>query len=314
MSVPTTTTASAAVSTSTRARIQQLMSNASSTNTKRAYLKDWNQFSGWCIDQDQTALPAAPATVAAYVVHLRDTERRKYSTIQRKVSAISKAHTANGHNSPARSNVVSELLKGLRRETSTDGTKQAPALRLADVERVCIELASSTSARATRDRAALLVGFFGAFRRSEIAALTWENLTTDDKGVTVLVERSKTDQDGKGTVKVLPYRPKPDACPVRALNALQQLASSTSVFPEIRKGDNVTSEAMSARAVDRIVKRYFGQQYSAHSLRAGFVTEAAAKGATHQQIMTQSGHKDVKTVQRYTRFTDAWEANAATLL
>lgn len=298
---------------STVSRVKELTSKATADNTKRAYLADWNQFTSWCMDTGTDSLPALPGTLAAYVVYLRDTKGFKASTIHRKVSAIRKAHKANAHQVDTSS--LSELLKGLRREAADlSEAKQAAALRMSDLVEVCEQLSEQGTARAIRDKAVLLVGFIGGFRRSELASLRWEDLKEDEKGFTVLVRKSKTDQEGQGMVKAIPFRSNYKACPVRALRALKAWNLSGPIFPSITKGDRIQPEGMSAKAIDRIVKRYFGKGYSAHSLRSGFVTEAATKGASHQQIMNQTGHKDVKTVQRYTRFSDVWEANAASLV
>lgn len=296
-------------------RIKELLNAASSQNTRRAYDTDLEQFSEFCLRAGLEAMPATPETIARYITDIETSF--KASTIQRKVSAISKAHKQAGFVSPTSHPQVKEVLKGLRNERSDQRQKQAPALTVEQVERAARNLADVNTNKALRDRAALLLGFFGAFRRSELASLRWEDIQDDNNGLTIFIRKSKTDQEGKGQYKVFPYRSNPKACPVRALSAWQmcdQVTGRDYVFTSITKGDNVNDKPLSGRDIDRLIKRLFTDDYSAHSLRAGFVTEARRKGARIEAIKMQTGHKSDATVLRYSRSLDAWEDNAAMLL
>lgn len=298
-------------------RIKELLDSASSTNTRRAYDTDLEQFSQFCIHSGLEEMPATPETIARYIAHIEISY--KASTIQRKISAISKAHKQRGHTSPASHPIVKEVLKGLRVERSEQRQKQAPPLSTEQIERASHNLSILYTNKALRDRAALLLGFFGAFRRSELAALKWDDVKEDEKGLTIYIGKSKTDQEGKGQYKIFPYRSDPKACPVRALRAwhtCDQVTGRDYVFTSITKGDNVNDKPLSGKDIDRIIKKIFGKHsgYSAHSLRAGFVTEARRKGARIEAIKMQTGHKSDATVLRYSRSLDAWEDNAAILL
>ena len=290
------------------ARVRELLDKRYADNTKVAYLADFRQFETWVGERQGSVLPCSPETLAAYVVHLES--MYKVSTVHRKVYAIGKAHIDAGFENPVLHKGVKEVLKGLRREKRSEGIKQAPALRLETIRPILKNLHTSTKNKALRDRALILLGFFGAFRRSELVGLKWEDLKEVENGFAVEVKHSKTDQEGEGMVKAIPYRSEVELCPVRALHALKELSSYEYVFTSITKGDKMKDKPLSSADVSRTVKKYFGEGYSAHSLRSGFITEASVKGNTHSQIMQQSGHKDVKTVQRYTRYTDAWEGNA----
>ncbi|MEL6845685.1 MAG: site-specific integrase, partial [Bacteroidota bacterium] len=264
------------------------------------------------LEKEMVCLPASIDTIAAYILNLED--HYKLSSLQRKVSSISKAHQEAGYveENPVASPQIRELMKGLRRDYKSKGQTQAPAIRLAQITPVCQGLLADGGMKAVRDRAIILIGFFGAFRRSEVASLMAEDIQRNENGLTITLRYSKTDQEGEGFVKAFPYRADMATCPVRALDLWQNNSGSLSgiLFRSVDRWGNVKDKSISDRDVDRIVRYYFGPDYSAHSLRAGFVTEAAAKGANTQAIMRQTGHKSAPTVQRYTRFNDAWEGNA----
>lgn len=289
-------------------RVRELLDKRYADNTKVAYLADFKQFEIWIGERQGAALPCSPETLVAYVVHMEGTY--KVSTVHRKVYAIGKAHIDAGFENPVLHKGVKEVLKGLRREKRSEGIKQAPALRLETIRPILKELHTSTTNKCLRDRALILLGFFGAFRRSELVGLKWEDLQQVENGYAVEVKHSKTDQEGEGMIKAIPFRSEIELCPIRALQALKENSSYEYVFTSITKGDKMRDKPLSSADVSRVVKRYFGEGFSAHSLRSGFITEASAKGSSHSQIMQQSGHKDVKTVQRYTRYTDVWEGNA----
>ena len=180
-----------------------------------------------------------------------------------------------------------------------------------------------------RNRALLLIGFAGAFRRSELVDLDVEDLDFRDEGLVITVRRSKTDQEGQGLLKGIPYGSDRDTCPIRSLQLWLETASITSgaIFRSVNKGDKVilhrrrNGEVIEARLggrdVARIVKRCAQragldpQRYAGHSLRAGFATTAAERQVPEQEIMDQTGHKSLLMLRRYIRKGSVLKNNAA---
>lgn len=164
-----------------------------------------------------------------------------------------------------------------------------------------------------RDRAILLLGFTGAFRRSELSELNLENLRFTEECVIVSLARSKTNQLGQHEEKAIFYSPEAKVCPIRSLQAwVRQLGRETGpVFVSLRKGERVTQARLSDKSINAVVQRYLGPDYSAHSLRASFVTVAKLAGADDSEVMNQTKHKTSAMIRRYTRIDDVRQHNAA---
>jgi integrase len=163
-----------------------------------------------------------------------------------------------------------------------------------------------------RNKALLLLGFTGAFRRSELVALNVEDLSFTDEGLIVSMNKSKTNQYGDYEEKAIFYSPEAVLCPIRTLQAWIQRLEKTSdaLFVRVRKGDRLTKDRLTDKTVNDLVKTYFGEEYSAHSLRASFITIAKINGADDSEIMRQSKHKTSAMIQRYTRIEDIKKHNA----
>jgi integrase len=176
------------------------------------------------------------------------------------------------------------------RQTFGGRQEGAPALRYNDIAAICKTFRSDIGS--VRNKAIILLGFAGGFRRSEIVALNVEDLDFDKNGLTITLLRSKTDQDGKGrTVAIVPGAA-PLTCPVAAVKAWLRAAGiedagNNALFYPVNRWGAVELNRPSDKTVDRIVKsacrtaRLKDKGYSAHSLRAGHVTEALAGGALH---------------------------------
>jgi integrase len=149
----------------------------------------------------------------------------------------------------------------------------------------------------------ILVGFFGALRRSEIAHLERETLRFENDAATLFVRRSKTDQLAMGRTIGLSRRS--DAiCPVRALGEyLEVHPQATGPLFLGSTPDGWVNERTIARVVKRWVEAIGGnpQQYSGHSLRAGFATAAALSGLSMPLIAVQTGHRTVQALSSYVR-------------
>jgi site-specific recombinase XerC len=162
--------------------------------TREAYRYQWGTFADWCAGRGVEALPADPATLAAYLANRAELGWRPAS-IALALTAIGAAHKAGGMVSPASHPAVAATWAGIRRTVGTAQRRAAPAT--VEAVRAMVGASNSASLGALRDRALLLVGFAGAFRRSELAALDVADLSFRAEGLVVTVRRSKTDQEGR---------------------------------------------------------------------------------------------------------------------
>ena len=296
---------------SVRANIDAALAPA----TRRAYDSDWRRFTSWCEGRGLGAMPAAAATVASYATDLADAGR-SVSTVRRAMASIGQAHRLAGHDSPTADAKVRVVLRGIRRRVGTAPRRAAP-LSLVDLRAAVARVPAGL--RGLRDRAMLLLGFAGAFRRSELVALDVDDIEQVDEGIVVTVRRSKTDQESEGRRVGIPLGAHAETCPVAALAAWLEAAGIESgpVFLELTRGGALTDRRASDRAVDRLVKRAAKAagldptSYSAHSLRAGFVTAAVKAGKREDRIMAQTGHRSHAVMQGYIREAGIFVDNAA---
>jgi site-specific recombinase XerD len=278
-------------------------------NTQRAYKADLNNFNKWCEENGQIALPASPETLAGYVAHLADT--CKWATINRRLAAISKLHQFQNLETPTQNRIFRTVMEGIKRAKGIR-QKQAPAFKLNKLKSIFREINTESNTK-LRDKALLLLGFTGAFRRSELVALNIEDLQFTDEGLIVSMNKSKTNQYGDYEEKAIFYSPEAILCPIRTLQSwVQRLErNSDALFVRVRKGDKITTNRLTDKTVNDLVKTYFGIEFSAHSLRASFITIAKINGADDSEIMRQSKHKTSAMIQRYTRIEDIKQHNAA---
>lgn len=281
-------------------------------NTQRAYKSDLKYFKEWCDENGQSELPASAPTLAAYVSHLADTH--KWASINRKLAAISKLHELNNLDLPTKDKAFRAVMEGIKR-TNGVRQKQAPAFKMNDLKKI-LRAIDITTHSGLRDKCLLLLGFAGAYRRSELVSLNIEDVDFNDDGAIISLSKSKTNQYGEAEEKAFFYSPETDFCPIRNLKQwMNRLGRSTGpLFVRVRKGDKITEERLNDMTVYETVKKYIGARYSAHSLRASFITIAKINGADDSEIMRQSKHKTSLMIQRYTRIEDIKKHNAATKL
>ena len=277
-------------------------------NTQRAYKSDLKDFNKWCEINGQIPFPVSPETLAAYVSHLADT--CKWATINRRLAAISKLHQLNNSETPTQNRIFKIVMDGIKR-TKGVRQKQAPAFKLNILKQLLRDFETKTHAD-LRNKALLLLGFTGAFRRSELVALNVEDLNFTEEGLVVSMQKSKTNQYGNYEEKAIFYSPEAILCPIRTLqNWIKTLEKTNdALFVRVRKGDKITKDRLTDKTVNDLVKTYFGEEFSAHSLRASFITIAKINGADDSEIMRQSKHKTSAMIQRYTRIEDIKKHNA----
>lgn len=292
---------------------QRRLGGAKAENTRRAYRADAAAFVAWCAGLGREAMPASPETVLLYANALADAGK-KPATIRRAVTSIAVAHKAQGLESPCSHPLVIDGLRGIRRELGT-AQRQAPPVTPAQLR--AMSQALGKDLRGIRDRAMLVLGFAGAFRRSEIGGLAVQDLAFDASGLTITVRRSKTDQEGAGERVGLPFGSDPLTCPVRLVRAWLDAAGIVDgfAFRSVTNGDKVLAEPANGHAVNRAIKRAAKAAglagFSAHSLRAGLATAAAKAGKSDRAIMKQGRWKSRAMVDRYVRDATLFEDNAA---
>ena len=297
-----------------------LAKNARASSTRRAYAGQWQRFGSWCSAHGLAPLPAAPSTVRRYVT-ARAAEGCKVSTLAQALAAIGEAHRVAGQSipSPKTDPELREAWKGIRRELRTRPERKAAAER--DVLREMVAALPSTLG-GIRDRALLLLGFAGAFRRSELVALDVADVTFTAEGLRVHVRRSKTDQESAGAEVGIRHGSAPLVCPVAAVRAWLE-ASAVTEGPLLRavdRHDNVRG-ALSGRDVARRVKAAAkrvgldASTFGGHSLRAGLATTAAKAGATTGEIMRQGRWSSAQMVEAvYVRPATVFDNAAAGVL
>jgi integrase len=259
-------------------------------------------------------MPAASETVAAFIAECA--ERLKVGTIQRRLNAIAEAHKAVGLESPTHSAIVKNTLKGIRRTKGMAPAQKAPTL--IDDIRAMVD-ATDAGLIGLRDRTLVLLGFAGAFRRSELVGLSVEDCLFSKNGLTVTLRRSKTDQAGEGRKIGIPYGSNPETCPVRNLELWIEQGGNTGgpLFRSITRHGHVQPGGLSGIDVARVVKKLAERagldaaKYAGHSLRAGHATSAAIAGASERSIMNQTGHRSVQMVRRYIRDGSLFRENSA---
>ncbi|MBS2038112.1 site-specific integrase [bacterium] len=252
--------------------------------------------------------------MACYVADLAET--KKVSSIERALVAIRKAHEVAGHADPTDARVVREAMKGIRRRKTVAQKKAAPLL--ASPLKTIVATLDLDRLKDLRDRALLCLGFTTGMRRSELVALDCEDIRPNERGASITIRRSKTDQEGAGREVAVCYGGN-GACPVKAVSEWLAAAGIASgpVFVEVnRHGKASVGKRLTAQVVRTVVKSRAEaagivgfENLSGHSLRAGLATQAALNGAQERDIAKQTGHKSEKILRGYIRQADLWQNN-----
>ncbi|MBR0798951.1 site-specific integrase [Bradyrhizobium jicamae] len=281
--------------------------------TRRAYETDHRLFVAWCEAKGIASnLPAAAETVAAFLAAEAEAGSRT-STLGRRLAAIRYFHKLAGLPTPTDAEAVKATLRGIRRSMGSAKARKAPAL----AEHVkAMVAASPDSLRGKRDRALVLLGFAGAFRRSELVALNVADIEEVELGLRILIRRSKTDQEGRGSV--IGVTRGTVACPVSALREWLVAGEITAgpLFRPVNKANRPRNVRLTSRSVANIIKEMAqtvgldASTFSGHSLRSGFLTSAASKGASIFKMMDVSRHRSVETLRGYVRDSDVFKDHA----
>ena len=279
--------------------------NSKAKNTLRAYKADYKDFALFCSKNRFQSMPTQPKIMALYLTHLSKTS--KYSTLKRRLASISVLHKMKGHYIDTKHPIIMENLMGIKRAIGSNQKSKKPILinHLKDLVKA-IHQSLEKDLRKIRDKAIVLIGFSGGFRRTELVSIDYEDLEFVVEGVKIFVKRSKTDQSGEGMTKAIPYFENKDFCPVIALKNWIELSKikENKIFKISDKG------------VALIIKKYAdlagldAQNYAGHSLRSGFATSTAESGAEERNIMAMTGHKSTEMVRRYIKEANLFKNNA----
>jgi integrase len=286
----------------TDAKVLEFVAAATSPNTRRAYQSDIEHFLA-----TGGSIPATPAQVALYLVD--NAAAFSMATLARRLAGIRAAHVEKGFPDPTKPELVRLTFRGIRRRF---GRRQNRVAALSSDDLQVIVASLGQSAKDIRDAAILLIGFAGAFRRSELVSIDRNAVNIRDTGAGIVLQRSKTDQTGNGRTVFIP-RVRGQLCPVTALERwlLVSEISVGPVFRPITRSGKVLPARISADAVACILKdrvQRVGRDpahYSGHSLRAGFVTGAARIGVPQWRIRAQTGHLSDSVLERYIREAEA---------
>ncbi|MHB8879271.1 MAG: tyrosine-type recombinase/integrase [Myxococcaceae bacterium] len=298
-------------------KVRRRMRSSKAKATLRAYKTDWKDFTAWCNKMKADALPASPASVATYLDDLAD--RLSVSTVGRRLAAISFAHRLRKLPNPAQFEEVRLTVQGIRNEKCVRPERKRP-VDFAVLKRM-IAAISGPTLREARDRALILLGYATALRRENIAALQVGDLRWRRDRVDVLVQRSKTDQQGEGQV-IGVVATGTELCPVRAVRTWLERAGIRSGFvfrgmvggnkgrrlhPGRMPGEVVASAVQNAAELAGFDPTEFG----GHSLRAGHVTQAIRNRASLPEVMKTTGHRRVETLMKYIREEDTVRGSSA---
>jgi len=280
------------------------LKSSKASNTLRAYKADYKDFARFCIKHGFKSMPTEPKIISLYLTHLSQTS--KFSTLKRRLASISVIHRLSGHYIDAKHPVITENLMGIRRVKGSYQKAKKPIL-INDLKLIVNVIdKDKNEEKKIRNRALILVGFAGGFRRSELVAILFEDIDFVPEGIKIFIRRSKTDQSGEGMTKGIPYFSKNEYCPVISLKNWIEKS-------EIKSGKIFD---MSDKSVALTIKKYAAiagldsNKYSGHSLRSGFATTAAELGAEERSIMAMTGHKTTQMVRRYIQEANLFKNNA----
>jgi integrase len=284
---------------------------ATAANTRRTYqaaIRQFEKFGG--------LLPATAQDIVQYIINKAHLLNPR--TLSLHLTAISHWHSYQHLPDPTQTEEIKKLLKGIYR-THGQPKRKAKALHPEHINTMVTYLNQRNNLKSLRDSALIQLAYFGAFRRSELIAITIEQLKFETQGLLILIPRSKTDQDGKGKIKALPYG-KNIVCPVNAVKKWLEAAKiqQGAIFRGINRWNVLQKESLHSDSVNTIIKALarqcgfdFIDHLSSHSLRRGFATSAANAGVDFESIKRQGGWKNDNTVREYIEEGQLFDQNAA---
>jgi site-specific recombinase XerD len=299
-------------------------------NTRRAYDRNWTQFTRWCDEHGRIPLPATAETLADYIVRLIGIGLAP-NTIDQVIGTIRSKHRRSGHRNQPDTEHTLELLKGYKKEWSDAGNRVRKATPiLLDALRAMVDTCDSDTIKGVRDRALLLLGFNMMARRSELAGLDLADVPeVPEEGISAYIRSSKTDQAAQGVEVPIPYGQHAETDAVRATRAWRELLAEHDVtngalFRPVDRHGRLPHEAnaagrladrLSGKAVNLVVQQRaklagLSEHYTAHGLRSGAATSAYAAGIPVSAIAIHGRWSEKSpVVLGYLRAVDKWKNN-----
>lgn len=293
---------------------QKYIQAATSNNTRKAYQQDIRHFIAW-----GGLLPTTPDVIVQYLENYA--AKLNSRTLIRRVTALKNWHLYQGFADPTTHPMLRKTLAGIQNVHGKPKDK-AQALQVNDLIAIVKFLSARAKLIDLRNNALLQIGFFGAFRRSELAAIQYQNIQFLDGGIEILIPRSKGDQTGDGQRCAIPYGDE-ILCPVSALKQWCEKANIKTgyVFRRVTRSSIVSQEAIAAEHINIVLKTVAklcslpnSENYSSHSLRRGFATTASQQGASLSAIMKQGRWRHLDTALGYVEEGRRFEDNAANII
>ena len=293
------------------------LKSSKANNTLRAYKSDFKDFEIFCVRHGLNSLPTEPKIISLYLTHL--SKNSKISTLRRRIVSISMVHKLKGHYLDTKHPIIVENLMGIRRVKGSIQQGKKPIL-INHLKLIInsINKKNLNETKILRDKAIILIGFGGGFRRTELISIDYEDLEFVPEGLKIIVKKSKTDQFGEGMIKGIPYFDDKNYCPVINLKNWLEISNIKTgpIFRRFLKGSVLTNNRLTDQSVVLIIKEYLrlsgieNKNFAGHSLRSGFATVAADSGADERSIMAMTGHKTTQMVRRYIREANLFKNNA----
>lgn len=291
--------------------------NGLTPNTARAYRSGLSEFFTWRLAEGLNLSDITPAVASAYVEHLAG-QGMKASTLNARVSACRSFFDRYGENSnlqnPFKAARVKDKIRATVQAMADEQIKKrkAPAVGFDAVRSASAALLAEKTIISTRDGILLLMAFLTGRRRSELAGMKWSHMEQRIDGVTIRVVRSKSNQDGS----------KEDYCHLFhatdrrfslpfLLQEWRKVNKSDYLFPSIHKAGKIQNKPLHGRDIARLIKKHLGEQYTGHSTRRGFITEAYQRGESILNISHQTGQTGNTIQLHYADQIDKRENNAA---
>ena len=299
--------------------------HAKADNTRRAYRAGVRAWCEWCHRHALPCLPANPADVVAFLAAERG-RGLSVTTIELRRAAIRYLHFIAGCPVPTAEAQVAETVSGMRRHAADQG--ELPAKKLAataDLLRDILKVMPEDLA-GLRDRALLLLGFAGALRRAELAAVQVAHLETRERGLRLTLPRSKGERTGRVVTVAIPYG-RTELCPVRAIRRWQEAAGIVdgALFRRIwlppSAGDvtapspRVGTVSIDPGTVGRIIKKrataagFDDKLFGGHSLKRGALTTGMDQGVHPTRLKQLGRHKSYAVLDEYLQFGDPFEGH-----
>ena len=280
------------------------LKNSKAKNTLRAYQADFKDFTKFCLKNSFNSMPSDPKIIALYLTHLSSFS--KFSTLKRRLASIKVIHRLKGHYIDTKHPIIAENLMGIKRKMGVKQNSKKPIL-INDLKLIINVINKDKNEyKKLQNKALILIGFAGGFRRSELVSIQYEDIEFVNEGVKILVQRSKTDQTGLGMIKAIPYFQNKIYCPVTSLKdwISHSKISDGKIFKISDKTVALTIQKYALLAgLDKT-------KYAGHSLRSGFATSTAETGADERSIMAMTGHKTTQMVRRYIQEANLFKNNA----